>query len=131
MIRFAKFVGIGGLSTLLQFLLLMLFVEFNLTAEVVASALAYALSSIFNYWANYRYTFASNSSHRDTLPKFIAAVALGLSANTLLYASFLYALDNYLLTGMDKNYLIAQFFATSITVFLNFLVHKMWIYRNH
>jgi len=109
----------------------MLFVELDLMNKVIASAFAYALSSIFNYWANYHYTFASSSSHKETLPKFIAAVALGLSANTLLYAGFLFVFDNYLLTGMVKNYLIAQFFATGITVFLNFLVHKLWIYRNH
>ena len=131
MIRFVKFVGIGGISTLIQFTLLMLFVELNLTTEVIASASAYALSSIFNYWANYRFTFSSSASHKDTLPKYIAAVALGLSANTLLYAGFLYSLNNYLLTGMPKNYLIAQFFATGITVFLNFMVHRLWIYRNH
>jgi putative flippase GtrA len=131
MIRFAKFVGIGGLSTLIQFLLLMLFVELSLLNKVVASATAYALSSIFNYWANYKFTFASNANHRETLPKFVAAVALGLSTNTLLYACFLYLLDHIILINMSKNYLIAQFFATGITVVLNFMVHKFWIYRNH
>jgi putative flippase GtrA len=131
MIRFAKFVGIGGLSTLIQFLLLMLFVELSLLNKVVASATAYALSSIFNYWANYHFTFASNANHRETLPKFAAAVALGLSSNTLIYTCFLYLLDHFIWVAMDKNYLIAQFFATGITVVLNFIVHKFWIYRNH
>ena len=51
----------------------------------------------------------------------IAAVAIGLAANTLLFAFFYHFL---------KNYFIAQLLATSITVFLNFLIHKLWIYKD-
>ena len=118
---FIKYLGIGGLSTLLQFLLLTLFAEFKLMPVVIASAAAYALSSIFNYLANYHFTFTSDLSHSKTLPKFIAAVCLGLLANTLLFAIFYYFL---------KNYFVAQFLATGITVFLNFLSHKLWIYKD-
>ena len=120
--RFITFVGIGGLSTLLQFLLLILMVELQLLPELIASPVSYLLSSIFNYFANYHITFTSKKSHAETLPKFIAAVALGLTSNTLLFALFLWLLDNYL---------VAQFLATGITVFLNFMVHKLWIYRHH
>lgn len=120
--RFITFVGIGGLSTLLQFLLLIIMVELQLLPELIASPVSYLLSSIFNYFANYHITFNSKKSHAETLPKFIAAVALGLTSNTLLFALFLWLLDNYL---------VAQFLATGITVFLNFMVHKLWIYRHH
>lgn len=120
--RFITFVGIGGLSTLLQFLLLIIMVELHILPELIASPVSYLLSSIFNYLANYHVTFNSQKSHVETLPKFMAAVALGLTSNTVLYALFLWLLDNYLL---------AQFFATGITVFLNFMVHKLWIYKHH
>ncbi len=119
--RFITFVGIGGLSTLIQFLLLIILVELRLLPELIASPVSYLLSSIFNYLANYHITFSSNKSHTETLPKFMAAVALGLTSNTLLFALFFWLLDNYL---------IAQFLATGITVFLNFMVHKLWIYRH-
>jgi putative flippase GtrA len=118
---FLKYLGIGGISTLIQFLLLTLFAESKLIPVVVASAMAYILSSIFNYFANYHFTFTSNLSHSKTLPKFIAAVGLGLASNTLLFALFYHFL---------KNYFVAQFLATSITVFLNFLSHKLWIYKD-
>lgn len=120
--RFITFVGIGGLSTLLQFMLLIIMVELHLLPELIASPVTYLLSSIFNYFANYHLTFNSQKSHAETLPKFIAAVALGLTSNTLLFALFLWLLDNYL---------VAQFLATGITVFLNFMVHKLWIYKHH
>lgn len=119
---FIKYVGIGGLSTLIQFALLILLVKVAQMPEVPASATSYALSSIFNYLANYHYTFASSSSHAKTLPKFVLAVALGLGANTLLFAVFFKVFGHYLL---------AQLLATGITVFLNFLVHKLWIYKGH
>ncbi|WP_331345606.1 GtrA family protein [Cellvibrio sp. UBA7661] len=129
--RFALFVGIGGISTLIQFLLLVLFVESSLLPEVFASAAGYVLSSIFNYWANYHYTFQSTSNHAHTIPKYVLAVGIGLSTNTLLFASFLWLFDNYLALPWVEHYLVAQFLATGITVVLNFVVHKFWIYRSH
>lgn len=127
--RFALFAGIGGMSTLLQFLLLALFIETRLTTEVVASALGYALSSLFNYWANYHYTFKSSTSHWQTLPKFALAVAIGLAVNTLLFSLFLHIFTEYLHFPWVKPYLVAQCLATGITLIVNFMVHKFWIYR--
>jgi putative flippase GtrA len=146
MTHFIKYLGIGSISTLIQFLLLALLVKLKLTSgisvstdtpilsslfspatftiapEVVASASSYLLTCIFNYLANYHYTFASNVSHYKTLPKFIAVAGLGFTTNTLLFALFF---------KLIANYLLAQCLATGITVFLNFLVHKFWIYKGH
>lgn len=129
MMHFIKFLGIGGIATLLQFLILAALVElelapalFGLEPAVVASALSYFLSAIFNYLANYYFTFASSSSHSKTLPKFALTVALGLSLSTLLFAGFFHLFGYYLL---------AQLLATGITVCLNFLIHKLWIYKGH
>ena len=129
--RFALFLGIGGLSTLIQILLLILFVESRWLPEVPASAAGYVLSSIFNYWANYRYTFNSRSNHKETIPKYLIAVAIGLSTNTALFAAFLFVFDHYLPLPWVEHYQVAQFLATGINVVLNFCVHKFWIYRNH
>lgn len=120
--HFIKFLGIGGIATLLQFVILTLLVELELAPKITASALSYLLSAIFNYLANYYFTFASDASHRQTLPKFAVTVALGLSLSTLLFAGFLHLFGYYLL---------AQLLATGITVCLNFLVHKLWIYKGH
>lgn len=132
MVKFIKFALIGGAATLLQFFLLGLFVEAFGLAPVIASAVSYALSAIFNYLANYYLTFASTSSHKQTLPKFILVVALGLALSTSLFAMFLYVLENHLLRStnlLETAYLIAQLFATLITLAANFLMHKFWIYR--
>lgn len=132
MIKFIKFAIIGGAATLLQFFLLGLFVEAFEWAPVTASAVSYAVSAIFNYLANYYLTFASASSHKQTLPKFIVTVAIGLGLNTALFSFFLFSLNNYLLIGTNllaAAYLIAQLFATLLTLIVNYLMHKFWIYR--
>lgn len=132
MVKFVKFAFIGGAATLLQFFLLGLFVELGGLIPVVASAVSYAVSAIFNYLANYYLTFASNTSHKQTLPKFIVTVVLGLALSTSLFAIFLYVLENHLLLGtklLETAYLIAQLFATLATLVANFLMHKLWIYK--
>ena len=115
-----RFLIIGGGATVLQFLLLGLFVELRLLPEVIASAVAYALSAIFNYLANYHLTFASRSRHRDTLPKFAVTALLGLGSNTLVFAAAFF---------MFGYYILAQVIATGVTLIINFLLHKFWIYR--
>jgi putative flippase GtrA len=129
--RFILFLGVGGSSTLLHFALLALFVELFWMNEVIASFLGYLLSSGFNYWGNYRFTFNSQKPHRETLPKFIAAVLFGLSLNTAAFITFLYIFKNILIVDAFTPYLIAQFIATGITVLANFVLHKIWIYRNN
>jgi putative flippase GtrA len=132
MVKFIKFAVIGGAATLLQFFLLGIFVEIFELAPVIASAVSYAVSAIFNYLANYYLTFASTTSHKQTLPKFIVTAALGLVLSTSLFAMFLYILETHLLLGtklLETAYLIAQLFATLIALVANFLMHKLWIYK--
>ena len=133
MIKLIKFVVIGGAATLLQFFLLGIFVEVFSLAPITASAASYVVSAIFNYLANYHLTFASNTSHKQTLPKFIVAVAVGLALSTSLFAIFLYILEKHFLQGtklLETAYLIAQLFATLLTLIVNFLMHKFWIYKS-
>jgi len=120
--RFILFAGVGGVATLLQFALLALMIETQLLPEVWASAVSDFFSSVFNYLAKYHLTFTSSAKHRHTLPKFAATAGLGLCVNTLLFALFFF---------LVKQYLVAQCLATGLTLILNFLAHKFWIYRNH
>lgn len=132
MVKFIKFAVIGGAATLLQFLFLGLFVELLDLAPTLASASSYCCSAVFNYLANYYLTFSSNTSHTQTLPKFVVTVAVGMALSTTLFAIFHYVLTNFLLTNtnlLNSAYLIAQLFATLLTLIVNFLMHKFWIYR--
>jgi putative flippase GtrA len=132
MVKLIKFVVIGGAATLLQFLLLGAFVELGGLTPTIASASAYCCAAVFSYLANYYFTFASTSSHSQTLPKFVVTVAVGMTVSTTLFAIFHHFLINILLINtnlLHTAYLIAQLFATLLTLIVNFLMHKFWIYR--
>lgn len=132
MVRFIKFAVIGGAATLLQFLFLWVFVEFMGMPPTLASATSYCCSAVFNYLANYHFTFNSNSSHIQTLPKFAVTVAMGMALSTTLFALSHYLLIHFFLTNtilLSSAYLIAQLFATLLTLIANFLMHKFWIYK--
>jgi putative flippase GtrA len=133
MIKFIKFAVIGGAATLLQFLFLGLFVEVIGLTPTLASACSYGCAAVFNYLANYYLTFGSNTSHMQTLPKFVVTVAIGMTLSTTLFAIFNYLLTNIILANtnlLHSAYLIAQLFATLLTLIVNFLMHKFWIYRS-
>lgn len=117
--RFLRFVLVGGAATLLQFVLLAVFVEIFMAREVFASAASFSISAGFNYWLNYHFTFASRANHRETLPKFIVVALIGLTINTSCFSLLLVVF----------HYLPAQCLATGITLLSNFTLHQLWIYR--
>lgn len=118
--RFTRFALVGGAATALQYALLILFVEIAGIDKVPASALSFTLSALANYLLNYRFTFASNRDHAQTLPRFALVAMLGLAVNTASFSA---------LVGVF-HYLIAQVGATLITLAGNFLLHQFWIYRS-
>lgn len=118
--RFVRFSVVGAIATLIQFVLLYLFVELNWLDKIPASALSFVISAGCNYLMNYHMTFASRESHLQTLPKFIGVAVLGLLLNVSLFSLFILA----------AHYLVAQAFATLITLCANFILHKYWIYRS-
>ena len=117
---FGKFALIGGLAAILQYSLLIVFVEWFSIDEVASSALAYCSSAVANYLANYHLTFKSQAQHTQTFPKFVVLVASALAVNTLIF---------FVVHRMGAHYLVAQLVATLITLIINFLAHKLWIYR--
>lgn len=119
---FVKFVLVGGVSTVCQFSALIVFVEVLAFHPVIASASSYLCGAICNYLLNYYITFRVKScGHKDAFPKFVLVVVIGLSVNTFVFALFLAFVDLYL---------VAQLVAISVTLVVNYLLHKHWIYRD-
>ena len=84
MMYFIKFLGIGAIATMIQYIIFIAFVELTSIKIVVASALGYGISSIFNYIMNYHYTFLSDAKHQIAAVKFTIVAFVGLSLNSLL-----------------------------------------------
>lgn len=122
LVRFIKFLGVGGVATLIQYGLLILLVEKLAVDTVQASAASYAISAVFNYLMNYYFTFSSAASHKLAAARFAVVVVIGLGINSAL----MYALTEHL----KLHYLIAQVSATVVVLMWNFLAHRFWTYRH-
>lgn len=120
--KFVKFLGVGGTATAIQYGILILLVEMNLAAPVIASTVGYIVSSAANYLLNYYFTFASNARHGAAVVKFFIVASAGLGINTVLL---------YLMTEIaSAYYLLAQVIATGAVLFWNFFIHRHWTYAS-
>lgn len=119
--RLLRFLFVGGTATLLQMAILVLLVEWAGLYPVLGSTLGYSVAALYNYLMNYHLTFASDKSHLETFPKFVVVVCVGLTSNAACMALFV---------KIGLHYVVAQIGAILVTLVLNFLLHKFWIYRS-
>jgi putative flippase GtrA len=118
--QFRRFAMVGALCAALQYLLLAAGVEWLEMDAVVASVLGYLASAGVNYLLNRRYTYASGASHARLVWRFVTVLAVGLALNAL----FMALLQGYL----HWQYILAQLFATAVTLLWNFCAHRHWTF---
>lgn len=119
--QFIRFAGIGGVCTVLQYLILVLLVTLFDTHPVTASTTGYILSALLNYQLNRVYTFRSEAAHLHALPRFFAVALVGL----LLNAAVLWFMVAIII---NAHYLFGQIVATSVTLSWNFLANRTWTF---
>ncbi len=116
--QFSCFFIVGALSALIQFSILISFVEFFLIKPILASTLGYIAGALINYTLNHYYTFKSSLSHKKSLVRFALNSLFGLLLN--------FSLMKILLTYYA--YIISQFLASAVILFWNFLIHRYWTF---
>ena len=121
--RVIKFLSVGVIATAIQYALLILQVEIFSFSSVIASCVAYSLSSVINYLLHYYFTFGSTAKHLQSSTKFVLVALIGLLVNTFL----MYAL----IKVVGIHYLFAQIISTLIVLVWNYLAHKHWTYRSN
>ena len=117
--KFVSFAGVGAIATGVQYLILIVLAELGMLAAL-ASGIGYAISSMLNYYLNYRYTFKSTKRHRDTLLRFFAVALVGLGLNTLV---MIIAVEY-----LHLHYMIAQILATCLVLLWNFGANAIWTF---
>lgn len=115
-----RYAGVGGLSAIFHYGTLIVAVEWSGMEPVPASAAASAVGAVVNYALNYHFTFASQRSHAQSLPRFLAVALSGAALNIALMAL------GVELLGM--HYLLTQVIATGIVFFWNFLCNRAWTF---
>jgi putative flippase GtrA len=115
-----RFLLVGGLCTLLQYLVLVAGVELLGADAVLASATGFLSSASVNYFLNRRYTWSSELAHGVAVRRFIAVVAIGLALNVL---------GMRLLHGYLRwHYVLSQVLTTVLTLSWNFAGHRRWTF---
>lgn len=117
-LKFARFAGVGIVATAIQYVILVALVQGIGAEPTPASTLGFAVSVVFNYFANRRWTFRSGRAHARAAPRFFLVQSVGLCLNGLL----LYLGAEVL----GVNYLLAQLFATAVVLVWNFFAHLLW-----
>jgi len=118
--QFTRFVLVGGFSTALQYLILVLLVRSAGTDPVVASSAGYLLSALVNYDLNYRLTFRSRVHYLGEMFRYALDMAMSLTINGVMMAIGTKVLG--------LHYLLAQVAATVVVLLWNFFAHRRWTY---
>lgn len=119
--QFFLFSIMGALGTLVQYLILYLFVEHFHRSPVWGSSIGFVAGAIVNYYCNYYITFNSRHSHYSAGSKFFIVASIGLFLNGLMMHVGIY---------FGMKYFYAQVMATFLVLFWNFFVNRHWTFTS-
>jgi dolichyl-phosphate beta-glucosyltransferase len=117
---FVRYAAVGAIGTLFHFATLSMCVELLKTSPTTGSLAGAVVGALFNYVLNYHLTFASQQSHRVTLPRFLAVAAFGVLLNG--------AVVKVMTAQLSVHYLVAQTVATIIVLGSGFVLNKLWTF---
>ena len=121
-VQFARFTGVGCVSALGHYGLLIALVQGLAVDAVLASSAGALLGALINYTLNYHFTFRSTRCHSESVPRFAAIAVGGLALNALL-----------MWAGVDwlgLHYLLAQVLTTVMVLFWSFLGNLWWTFAH-
>lgn len=112
---------VGAVGTLAHYAVLVALVERARATPPVATAVGFTTGALVNYFLNVRFTFQSTRPHREAMPRFFAAAAAGMAANSGIVA-----------LGVNVfrlHYMIPQIVATAVVVIGTFCVNRAWTFQ--
>lgn len=119
--QFTRFTGVGFVSAIGHYGLLVALVQGAGVEPVRASVAGALLGAWINYTLNYRYTFRSSKRHRDSVGKFAVVATVGLLLNTF-----------FMWLGVDvlhAHYLLSQIATTGLVLLWSFGANRQWTFR--
>ena len=119
--KFIKFGLVGVLNTLINWIIFAV-LNFVGVYYIIANVIAYVIATINSYIWNSRWVFKyKGEDNKETTTKFILLNLAGLALNTMI----LYLLVD--LIGLNK--LIALVITTVIVMVINYIVNKIWVFK--
>ena len=139
-VRFARFILVGLLNTLVDFGLMNSFTQVFRIPLVIAQALSFSIAVACSYLLNrvWIYPEAIGGSMKEQFPKFVAINLLGLGVRSLLVPIFDTGLASWLRANpIQIKDLPQSFFSHNgalamvlpITILMNFFLNRAWTFK--
>lgn len=115
----ARFLVVGGSSTLLDFIIYMLLsTKLNIT---ISKFISMTVSSIYSFLINKNWTFNNKNKITFILTfKYILCVFINIFVNTT---------SNTLIFNLTNNKIISFLFATGIAMIVNYIIQKKIVFK--
>ena len=121
--QFVRFAGVGLMSAIGHYGLLIFLVQVLGMGAVIASSAGAVLGAFINYSLNYRFTFRSTKQHKESISKFAIVALIALLFNM----TFMWIGINLL----GAHYFITQIVTTGLVMIWSFLSNRYWtFYQN-
>lgn len=120
--QLAKFAIVGFTNTAINWIIYFSLVHFASVAPLVASAIAFAISTIFNYWASTTWVF-DTTSKKTRSRLFIEFTVF----NGFAFLAFDEGLLWFLIYPLGWNYMLAKVVTTACGMVFNFVTRKMFL----
>ena len=119
--QFVKFLGVGSVSAVGHYGVLIGLVSGFGFDPVLSSAAGAFVGAVINYALNYRFTFQSSQQHTETVSRFALVAFLGMGLNTFLMWVGVAVLA--------LHYLLAQILTTLLVILWSFAGNRLWTFR--
>ena len=129
--RFARFLTVGAVGTVLDFSILTLLKLAGLPT-LFANSISFTAGLLNNFTWNRLWTFGDSvkADWRRQLAQFTLVSLAGLALNNLIVLS-LEGVFGAMLGSAQWAYLPAKFIATGVVVFWNYFANRMWTFRSN
>ncbi len=121
LIQVFKFVIVGGIATLLDWILYYIMYKFIYIYPLIANIISFSISAVYNYTASIKWVFDvnENKSKKRMFIEFMAFSIIGLLLTELL---LWIGIDN-----LHMNAMLIKIIATAIVMVFNFVTRKMFL----
>lgn len=124
--QLAKFGIVGVTNTAINWIIYFSLVHFAAVAPLVSSAIAFAISTVFNYWASTTWVF-DTTSKKTRSRLFIEFTVF----NGFAFLTFDEGLLWLLIYPLGWNYMLAKVITTACGMVFNFITRKIFLEDNN
>lgn len=117
-----RFIIVGGLSTAIDFIVLYVMHHRFYMNYLLATGVAFAVATIFNYWASMAFIFESKFTIDQKKQEFSLFLILSLSGLALTEGLMFVSVDLF-----GSPVMLGKLFVTAIVMVFNFITRKQFI----